>query len=555
MASVKSHVFVSLLVVLPPLIYTWTALDLPNGNIKHISITSLTIWGLIYAWLFNKIAYPHFFGALRHFPRPTDDVFALGHGPRLMARPPGVNLIKWMRTVPNEGIIAFTGLFHLSIRLLATTPEAISDVLNTNAYDWEKPAPPKAFLASVLGEGILLVEGKEHKVQRRTVWPAFQGKHIRNLVPLFWSKSSEFVDVVAKDMMNPTTALAATTPNTGTIEISEPASRATLDIIGVAGLGRDFATLQDSGDELAGIFGMLTDPTSSATRFYFMAHLFLPTWIIPYLPVPSFIKLRNAAKRLRTICIGLLAEKRATMAEKSIDKPDIISILLNSASMSDDELTDQLLTFLAAGHETTASATTWASYMIATHPEIQARLRDEVRTQLAKNDGQIDADALDAMPYLSAVCSETLRFWPTVPSTGRVAIRPTTVAGHAIPKGTVLFMAMTATNRLESLWGPDAGVFNPDRWLAPAGADATAIKERANKGGSPSVYNNITFLHGPRSCIGQGFAQSELKCLVAALVDRFDMKMANPDEEIMPAGIITVKPQNGLHLLLTDLKA
>ena len=102
-----------------------------------------------------------------------------------------------------------------------------------------------------------------------------------------------------------------------------------------------------------------------------------------------------------------------------------------------------------------------------------------------------------------------------------------------------------AINRSKHLWGEEAEKFLPGRWLQPG---------TANTGGAKSNYAQITFLHGPRSCIGMGFAKSEFKCLLAAVAGSFELKMADPNEKVWPAGVITTKPVHGMHLKMKKIE-
>jgi len=179
---------------------------------------------------------------------------------------------------------------------------------------------------------------------------------------------------------------------------------------------------------------------------------------------------------------------------------------------------------------------------------MQDRLRAECNNRLAdKTSSEIDASNFDAeaTPYLAAVCNETLRLYPPAPATARYSVKPTKIGGQYIPKGTTALISLWAINRDPTLWGDDADKFNPDRWLDGPNA--------AN-GGAKSPYALLTFIHGPRSCIGQNFARTEMKCLLAALVMRFTFEIADPDEKVEVGGFITIKPRNGLRLKLHDLK-
>jgi cytochrome P450 len=191
--------------------------------------------------------------------------------------------------------------------------------------------------------------------------------------------------------------------------------------------------------------------------------------------------------------------------------------------------------------------------LLATHPAIQTRLREEIRTNLpspsASLDGSIDLTSiLDSLPYLAAVCNEVLRLFPPVPTTIRIATVDTSVLGVPIPEGTRLWLSPWAINRSPLLWGDSAGEFLPERWID------TDTGRANNTGGVLSNYSILTFLHGPRSCIGEKFAKNELKVLMAVFVGRFLMEMADPNEVITPAGAITTKPKNGMRLRLQVLK-
>jgi cytochrome P450 len=151
------------------------------------------------------------------------------------------------------------------------------------------------------------------------------------------------------------------------------------------------------------------------------------------------------------------------------------------------------------------------------------------------------------MPYLNAVCNEVLRMFPTIPVTARFAIRDTTIAGHFIPKDTVIMVIPWAINRHPALWGPDSEEFVPERWIDESGRATMS-------GGADSNYSFLTFLHGPRSCIGERFARAELRALLAALVGSFELQMADPNEKIVVGGTVTSKPKDGMKLKLKPVE-
>ncbi len=188
--------------------------------------------------------------------------------------------------------------------------------------------------------------------------------------------------------------------------------------------------------------------------------------------------------------------------------------------------------------------------MLSKHPEFQDKLREEIR-QALPDDMEIDkstdlAGILEPLPYLNGIMNETLRLYPTVPLTMRQAIRDSNLADQIIPKGVTVVLSMWQMNRSPDLWGPEAGEFRPERWI-------TSGRPNSN-GGANSNYEFLTFLHGPRSCIGQGFAKAEMRCLLASMIRTFSWELAMDDKKVIPRGAITIKPANGLLLKLKPLR-
>lgn len=142
------------------------------------------------------------------------------------------------------------------------------------------------------------------------------------------------------------------------------------------------------------------------------------------------------------------------------------------------------------------------------------------------------------------MCNETLRLYPTVPITSRVTSNDTFILDTHVPKGTRIVLSPWAINRSREHWGEDAEKFVPERWIDPTSGKST------NSGGATSNYSNMTFLHGPRSCIGQGFAKAELKALVVAFVGKFEFELAKNGKEVKVGGVITQKPVDGVDLQL-----
>lgn len=471
-----------------------------------------------------------------------------------------MDFLKWVTEVPNDGLIFFRAFFYQD-RLLLTSPEALAEVLVKKSYDFEKPGPARKFLRQVLGDGLIIVEGDEHKFQRKHIMPVFQFRHIKDLYPMMWAKSVQLTQGIEFEVKE--------SPEGGekaakVVEINHWANKVTMDIIGVAALGRDFNALKNSEDELIQNYEEILEPTMEKVMF-FASQIVGPAGLVRKLPWGVVDRFEITTSNVTRICRELVRDKKAAYKAKGKRDLDILSVLIESNNFSDEQLADQMLTFLAAGfvnrlfkrkkkmltkisHETTSSTFTWTTWLLATHPEIQTSLREELREALPTNPSQeIDlATILENLPLLNGVCNETLRLYPTVPITVRECVNATTILDQYIPKGTQLILSPWAINRSPTLWGPTASDFVPDRWINLDG--------KPNKhGGARSNYAQLTFLHGPRSCIGQGFAMAELRCLVAAFVSVFEMEPKSPGMVAVPAGVITTKPRDGMELRLTPV--
>ncbi|KND89536.1 Cytochrome P450 [Tolypocladium ophioglossoides CBS 100239] len=495
-------------------------------------LAQLTMWGI---W--TTFVYPHFMSPLRHLPQPKGSHWLLGHGRKLISESPGAPLREWsvvpLHRSPSTSItlascanmlLRITGLEHDGLirylfffnreRLIVASPKALAEVLVTKTYMFEKPDAVRNALGRVLGHGVLLAEGDEHKLQRKKLMPAFAFGHVKGLYPTFWMKAREVAQAMTAACGDATTTV---------LEVNGWASRCTLDIIGMAGMGADFGAIQDGNNPLAQTYARLARPTRQAKELMVLG-TFLPGWLLNHLPMERNEDIDAAAQRIRAVCRDLIRRKKRRMANKAPADLDMLSVALESGLFTDEQLVDQLMTFLAAGHDTTASALTWSVYLLSRHAEKQQRLRDEVRATLPSiddADGEVSCADVDRMPYLHA---------PRAADDARGGRRHDR-QGQFVPRGTRIVL---------SPWGDDAGEFRPERWLAAA------------SGGAASNYAFMTFLHGPRSCIGAAFARAEMACLLAAWVGRFEFALA--DEALMDErnlrfkAAVTARPADGMHI-------
>ncbi|KAJ6049664.1 uncharacterized protein N7446_007009 [Penicillium canescens] len=507
-------------------------------------ITGIILFGIITVlkFIYRLGLYPEYFTPLKHIHSPPKRSWLKGNSDSWFLEPPFTQMREWVSTMPNEDIIRYYMIGNLE-RLTLTSPRSLGELLVTKVYDFEKPEMIRESLRRITGDGVLLAEGDEHKKQRKNLMPAFAYRHVKNLYPVFWAKSIEMVKMIEQELENRNSS------GDPTIQVSNWASRATLDIIGVAGMDHDFDSLHDPDNTLNKSYrAIMRSPPLWLKLVFVLSFIFGdPSWSRKF-PSKWNKDIEENGEVIRNVARQMIREKKAKMEDPKAETGiDIVSVALSSGTFDEENLVDQCMTFLGAGHETTATALQWAVYALCKNPDVQTRLRDEVRANLPSlnDETPITAAEIDNLPYLNAVCNEVLRFHPSVPATIRTAIRDTSLAGKHIPKGTLFTISPQILNRMEEFWGPDADKFNPDRFMGPG---------KANTGGAVSNYAFLTFLHGPRSCIGQGFAKAELACLLAATVGRFRMELKYPDAKLELREGATVSPKDGVLAKFTLLE-
>lgn len=476
----------------------------------------------------------------------------IGNGTATFERPAGRSFLKWISEIPNDGLIYFRGFFHQD-RLLVTDLKILGELLVTRSYDFEKPKPLRDFLRFILGDGLIIVEGDVHKFQRKNIMPAFTFRAIKDLYPIFWEKSSQLTLGVNQQLKDGTPKKSAS--GEPIVEVNHWANQVTMDIIGMAAMGRDFQSLKNGEDPLIVNYEELLEPTKEK-NVYFLLNILLSPPVVAKIPWKLNDRAKVIQENIVNISLQLVREKKEKLKKGDDGSKDLLSLLIRTNNFSDHQLVDQMLTFLAAGHETTSSAFTWATYLLATNPKIQKALRKEIQEALPSPTGPVPegfdlATVIESLPLLNGVCNETIRLYPTVPTTVRDSNKPTQLGGVHIPKDTQIILSPWAINRNPKFWGETADEFVPERWIDTD--EKTGERRPNNNGGAPNNYAILTFLHGPRSCIGQGFAKAELRCLVAAFTGSFEMEMADPNEEVVPHGVVTTKPKNGMHLKLKYL--
>jgi cytochrome P450 len=202
----------------------------------------------------------------------------------------------------------------------------------------------------ILGDGLVVVEGEEHKFQRKNATPAFSFRHIKDLYPIFWSKSAEMAQLIAAEIRNNLDRSAdEKSNNQGVVEINHWSNKATMDIIGVAGLGKDFNALNNPEDELIKMYEELLEPTREKGIYFALSIIPFGRRLVAMLPWRLNDRLKTTTGKLRKYCLDLIRDKKQNIKVESEEKFDILSLLIKSNNFSDENLVDQLLTFLAAG--------------------------------------------------------------------------------------------------------------------------------------------------------------------------------------------------------------
>jgi cytochrome P450 len=267
-----------------------------------------------------------------------------------------------------------------------------------------------------------------------------------------------------------------------------------------------------------------------------------PRFMLPFfdlirrLPLPSNRQADQARQRLDSLMYRIIQERRAS----GIDKGDLLSMLLlaqdeegDGSGMTDQQLRDEVLTLLLAGHETTANALTWTWYLLSQHPAAEAQLHTELDTVLA---GRLPTvDDLLQLRYTRMVLAESMRLYPPAWIIGRRAVQDYEVGGYVIPARSIVIVCPYLMHR-DPRYYPEPEVFDPQRW-AP---EAEAARPK---------FAYFPFGGGARQCIGEGFAWMEGTLLIATLAQQWQMRLV-PGHPVALRPLITLRPKHGMRMVL-----
>ena len=444
-------------------------------------------------------------------PRPRDEP----PGPIELLRTLRRNPIEtWTRAHFERPILAGVSLIGESA--VVSEPHAIRRVLLDNAANYEKDALQQRVLAPGLGKGLLISEGEMWRAQRRTLAPLFSPRTVAS----FWPAMAEEADALVRRWMRRRPARP--------LEVQAEMAHVTLDILGrtlfSGGLGRTPREFMDAITHYFDSVGKL-DPFD----------LFdMPDW----LPRINRLRSRRALAFFEEAVTGLVERRRAELARDPEAPPrDLLTLLLTArdpqtgAGLSDDEVRANVITFIGAGHETTANALTWSLYLLALSEPWQARLAAEAAT--TRGAAVPDVEALVAT---RAVVEEAMRLYPPVASLSRTALGPDDLAGRRIRKGTFVMVAPWVLHRHRLLWdAPD--VFDPGRFMP-------GRRETVDR------FAYLPFGAGPRVCIGASFALQEATIILSRIMRDVVVSLP-PGHRVEPVQRITLRPRGGLPLFVT----
>jgi cytochrome P450 len=399
--------------------------------------------------------------------------------------------------------------------LLVSDPAAISHVLVDNAANYRKSVQQQRRLSPALGEGLLTAEGEAWRKARRIAAPLFAPKSVAAL----------FDDMreAAEAMVERWQERWSFAPP---IDLSSEFQRLTYEIV-----SRTFFSGGLDADR-ARIHAHMAVYFDTMGRIDLASILGIPKWI----PTWTNRRVRPSLQYFRVVVERLVAARLNETDRADVDLLDRLIHCTDAAtgeSLSTTSVSDNVLTFMAAGHETTGIALAWILYLLALSPEAEQGVRDELR-RIAVG-APVSRDKLGQLSFTQAVVNEALRLYPPAPFIGREAIGRDEVAGHKVDPGTQIVISPWIVHRHRLLWDePDA--FLPARFLH-AGPDQVAR----------GAY--IPFGLGPRICIGQGFAIQEILTVLATILPAFRFELADRDA-IYPLARITLRPQSGMLMVV-----
>ena len=413
-----------------------------------------------------------------------------------------------------------TGRGLLGIGAVVSHPPAIRRVLLDNVANYRKDALQKRVLSPGLHDGLLTVEGDAWKVQRRAIAPIFTPRIVQTFAGAMARNAKALADRWGRVRSG------------RIVDVQKDMHRITLDILGdtifSTGLENDPEAMLSAMSQFFAAVGRL-DPADL---------LDFPDW------VPRMARLRSRAPiQFFERAVQTIIDRRQALIASGASAPeDLLTLLLKASDpltgtgLSVEEVRANIITFIGAGHETTANALTWSLFLLSLSPEWRERLRAEADRAL---DGPAET-ALDRLVETRAVIEEAMRLYPPVASLSREALGPDDLCGRRIRKGALIIVSPYVLHRHKLIWRePDA--FDPRRFLP-------GERDKIDR------FAYLPFGVGPRICIGAAFSLQEAAIILATLMQRFEL-LPVEGFKVEPVQRITLRPSNGMQLVLQHRRA
>ena len=412
-------------------------------------------------------------------------------------------------------------LVHLTSRirdfLLVNEPGAIRHVLLDNAANYIKSDQVQRLTRPALGNGLLNAEGASWRFQRRTAAPMFQLRHVESFAPA--------MSAAAAGMLSRWDTLC----DGATIDVADEMMRLAYDIISRTVFSGDVTM------DYARMSKALLTYLETLGRIDMLGLLGLPRWV----PTPDRLRAQPALRYFRREMEALIERRKALLARDAASAPnDLLTLLLTAHDpeggtlFSAREVFDNVMTFVFAGHETTANALAWTLYLLSQFRDADARLASEA---VGVDEAALAAGALPELPFTSAVLEEAMRLYPPAPFISREAVAADVVGHVAISPRTSVLISTWILYCHRLLW-ERTDEFDPARFLAP-------------QRDSIPRFAYLPFGAGPRICIGMRFAMQEAMIVLTAVARRFRLELVE-EHAVEPLARITLRPKGGLKMRL-----
>ncbi|XP_075049198.1 cholesterol 24-hydroxylase-like isoform X1 [Mixophyes fleayi] len=488
----------------------------------------MALWGLIY-WAFLLLlalavicvllycGYIHYIHMkYDHIPAPPRDSFFFGHSPTILKVMKSNELVYdlFLDWVLKYGPVVRMNVLH-KVTILVVSPDTVKEFLMSPKYnkDWVYDRLSNIFGVRFMGKGLLTDRDYDHwHKQRRIMDPAFSRTYLIDLMGPFNDNAEKLVET-----------LTERADGKRHVGMHDMLSRVTLDVISKVAFGMEMNSLEDDQTPfpkaISQAMRALVEMRNPLIRF---------SW-----EKQGFIKeVQKSIMLLRKTGRECIAKRQKEIQDGAEIPVDILTQILKGAALEEgcdmEDLLDNFVTFFIAGQETTANQLSFAVMELARHPEILEKVRAEVDEVIgARRD--IEYEDLGKLQYLSQVLKETLRLYPTAPGTTRALEKEIVIEGVKISPNVTMVFNSYIMGRMEQFY-PDPLVFNPDRFHPDA----------------PKPYfTYFPFSLGPRSCIGQVFAQMEAKVVMAKFLQRFEFELVEGQSfKIVDSG--TLRPMGGV---------